>query len=120
MQSMGRSLFLSISILALVPPPAFAAYDPAREYVEAPAVAGRYPDPDVSLPTPGFGAGRQDFTSHAEMLAFLNATVVNAPDAHVRIVGRSQQGRSIPLVMMSRGGAASGAELLKNGRPTLL
>jgi len=120
MQPIGRSFFLSIAMLALIPAPLLAAYDPAREYVEAPAVARRYPDPDVSLPTPGFAAGRQDFTSHAEMLAFLNATVVNSPDAHVRIVGRSQQGRSIPLVIMARGGAASGAELLKNGRPTLL
>ena len=99
---------------------AAAAFDPAREYVESDAVSARYPDPDVTLGTPGFAANRRDFTSHAEMLAFLDTLVVGSPSVRVRIVGKSQQGRAIPLIVLSRAGVASGAELIRGGRPTVL
>src|SRR4051812_20686285 len=120
MRSIACPLFASVALLAVASSPASAAYDAASEYVEAAAVARRYPDPDIVLRTPGFAAGRQDFTSHAEMLAFLEATVTASRHAHLRIIGRSQQGRAIPLAILTRGGAASSAEVVKNGRPTLL
>jgi hypothetical protein len=120
MRALTCRFIAAIALIAIVEPRALADYDPAREYVESPAVARRYADPDIVLRTPGFVEGRRDFTSHAEMLAFLNDALVNSPDMRVRIIGRSQQGRAIPLVIMARGGSASSAELLKNGRPTLL
>lgn len=115
-----RGIIAGLGLVAVAHQSALAEYDPAREYVESRAVALRYADPDVPIRTPGFIEGRRDFTSHAEMLAFLDETLANSPDMHLRVVGHSQQGRSIPLVIMARGGARGSAELLKNGRPTVL
>jgi Zinc carboxypeptidase len=41
-------------------------------------------------------------------------------DLRVRILGRSQEGRDIPLLVFARPAAADGAEVLKNGKPTVL
>ena len=68
---------------------AYALYDPAKEYVEAPAVAARYPDPPLDIPTPAFKPGRTDFTSQEELVAFVDGLAARSADLRVRIVGRS-------------------------------
>src|SRR5450631_1411474 len=57
-------------IVCVAAPVARAAYDASREYVETPAVAARYPDPQVEINTPAFAPGKADFTSQAELEAF--------------------------------------------------
>src|SRR5438046_9936590 len=100
MHAATRCLATTLALVAFVHCADVAAgFDPAREYVESDAVAARYPDPDVTLGTPGFAANRRDFTSHAEMLAFLDTLVVRSPSLRVRIIGKSQQGRAIPLIV---------------------
>ena len=99
---------------------AYALYDPAKEYVEAPAVAARYPDPPLDIPTPAFKPGRIDFTSQEELVAFIDGLAVRSADLRVRIVGQSQEQRAIPLLIFARPAIADGSELAKNGKPTVL
>src|SRR5262245_13313612 len=56
-----------------------AQFDPAKVMREAGPVAQRFPDPAVQYSTPGFRPGREDFTSHAEALAFLEALAHGSP-----------------------------------------
>jgi hypothetical protein len=109
---------LALLLLAFAPL-ADALYDPAREYIEAPAVAARYPDPAVELRTPAFAAGKTDFTSQDELIAFVDDLARRTPSLRVRIIGRSQEHRAIPLLIFARPPAA-GFDLQKNGRPTVL
>jgi hypothetical protein len=81
--------------------PAQAQFDPAKVWVEPPAIAARFPDPSVSYATPGFRAGRTDFPSHAEVLAFLDELARQSPNVRVERPGLSQQRREMPLVLLA-------------------
>jgi predicted deacylase len=93
--------------------PAGAQFDPARASVESAAVAALFPDPRVDYPTPGFRGGRTDFTSHAELVAYVEALQKDTGGFALRTIGRSQRGQPIPLLVFTRGGAAA-------ARPTVL
>ncbi len=111
----------SISCIALVlAAAAHAAFDPAREYVEAPAVAARYADPAIDLATPAFAPGKTDFTSQEELEAFIGQLVSGSPDVRMRVIGHSQERRAIPMLVFARPAAAFGADVQKNGKPTIL
>ncbi|MFY8039124.1 MAG: M14 family metallopeptidase [Bosea sp. (in: a-proteobacteria)] len=81
-----------------------AQFDPRRVQPEAPAVAARYPKPDAAYATPGFAAGREDFTRHAEMMAFLAQQQDLIKGARLITLGASQKGLVIPALMLSRNG----------------
>ena len=99
---------------------AAALYDPTKEYIETAAVAARFPDPDVEIATPAFRPGRADFTSQEEMQEFASALARRSPDLRLKVVGRSQEQRDILLLVFARPAAASGQDVLKNGKPTVL
>ncbi len=99
---------------ALAPVAAQAQFDPARVTREPPAVAARFADPDVRYPTPAFLAGRTDFPSHAEVLAFLDDQARASANVHVETLGFSQEGRSIPMAVLAGGGSVDPK------RPTVL
>jgi len=99
---------------------ALALYDPAKEYVETPAVTARYPDPAIDIPTPAFKPGRTDFTSQEELIDFIDGLAARSADLRVRILGLSQEQRAIPLLIFARPAVADGGELAKNGKPTVL
>ena len=101
-------------------PTVHAVYDPAREYVEAPAVAARYSDPAVDIATPAFAPGKTDFTSQSELEAFVDDLGRRSRDLRVRIAGYSQEHRAIPLLVFARPAAATGGDVQKNGKPTVL
>jgi hypothetical protein len=106
---------LCVSCLALLPAlSAQAQFDPAKAWVEPQAIAARFPDPPVSYATPGFRAGRTDFPSHAEVLAFLNDLARQSPNVRVERLGLSQQGREMPLVVLAEQGRIDPA------RPTVM
>ncbi|HWX04034.1 M14 family metallopeptidase [Collimonas sp.] len=111
---------VALLLAAALPPPANAQYDPAKVLVEIDAVASQYPDPDVVIESPAFAAGKTDFTSQQEMLAFVQKLAAQTPAMRVRQLGLSQQGRAIPLLAFAEPPSASGAELMKNGKPTVL
>ena len=99
---------------------AHAADDVADNYVEAPAVAARFPDPATPIATPALRAGRTNFTSHPEMMKFLADLAARSPDMRMRTVGRSQEERAIPLIVFAHPPTASATEIAANGKPTIL
>ena len=107
-------------IVGIAAPVARAAYDAAREYVETPAVAAHYPDPQVDINTPAFASGKVDFTSQAELEAFVDGLSRRSKDVRVSIIGYSQERRAIPLLVFARPAAGAGGDAQKNGKPTLL
>ena len=119
MRAMRRILsprFLSVFGLTLLSSavPAQAQFDPSKVWVEPPAIAARFPDPPVSYATPGFRAGRTDFASHAEVLAFLDELARQSPHVRIEHLGPSQQGRDMPLVLLADQGRFDPA------RPTVM
>jgi len=100
--------------------PAAARFDPARVAVESAAVAARFPDPAVAYDTPGFRAGRDDFTSHEELMAFVSALQARSGGFTLRIVGASKEGRAIPLLVFGSTKTETPAAMLKSGKPTVL
>jgi hypothetical protein len=81
---------------------------------EAPGVAARFATPAAPYATPAFREGRTDLTTHAEALDYLAGLARGAPQVRIETVGRSQQGREIPLVRLAHGGPAS------RSKPTVL
>jgi len=83
---------------------AYAQFDPAKVTQEAEAVSQHFPDPDAHYATPGFRPGRLDFTSHAEAMGFVDALVGQSRHAKVEILGISQRGLALPLVLLTDAG----------------
>jgi hypothetical protein len=111
------ALAVAVAILLIAPT---SSGQPASAYVEASAVAARYPDPAVDIAAPALRPGRSDFTTQQELEAFVQDLVPKSRDLRVRVLGRSQEGRDIALLVFARPAAADGVEMLKNGKPTVL
>jgi Zinc carboxypeptidase len=119
--SRPTALALAFGVTALVLAcPAPAGFDPARASVEAPAVAARFPDPVVAYDTPGFRAGRVDFTSHAELMSYVTDLQKRTGGFTLRVVGVSKEARAIPLLVFASPGHTTPEAMLKGGKPTVL
>ncbi len=94
----GRALFLAGLMLAGT---AQAQFDPSKVVVQPEAVARQFPDPAVPFTTPAFTAGRQDFTTHAEVFEFLDALARRSGRLSIETVGRSQQGRAMAVAVLT-------------------
>ncbi len=91
-----------VSVLSLVCVSGFAQFDPSKVDSIPPEVAARYPNPVVSYKTPSLLAGRQDFASHDEVLTYVKQLASQSDNAlRVELIGTSQQGRDIPLLLLS-------------------
>ena len=116
-----------------LPPPApldqaSAPADEAPPY--GPAVAARFPDPQVNFATPAFAPGRTTFTTNAELhaalttLAASSAQRAGGPDVQLLALGTSQKGVPLEALLFARpGGAAASARPVPGtigGRPTVL
>src|SRR5215471_3407094 len=101
-----RGMLRHIVVLALVlhASAAHAQFDPTKVMREAALVAQRFPDPAVQFSTPGFRPGREDFTSHAEMLTFLEGLAGESRRVKIEILGVSQGGLSLPMVLLTESG----------------
>jgi hypothetical protein len=93
-----------MSTLVLHASVAHAQFEPNKVMREAGPVAQRFPDPAVQYSTPGFRPGREDFTTHAEMLAFLEALARESRRVKIESLGSSQRGLSLPLVLLTDSG----------------
>ena len=101
----GQTCRLAV-VLALVAlaasSPARAQFDPARVVPEPAAVAARFTEPQEAYATPAFRPGRRDFPAHAEVLDFVHDLAGRAPArVRIEIVGGSQQGRPIALIVLA-------------------
>ena len=96
--------------------PAGAQFDPAKAYRESAAVAARFAEPATRYDTPAFATNKPDFTSQDEMMAFLEMLALRSPLLRLEREARSQQGREIPVAVLSR----SQVEVGSGARPVLL
>lgn len=78
-----------------------AQFDPSRVVVQPESIARQYPDPAVPFATPAFAPGRQDFTSHAEVFAFLDGLARRSGRLQIETLGRSQQGRAMAVAVLA-------------------
>jgi predicted deacylase len=99
----GRTI-LAAGLVVALGGVALAQFKPESAYRESPAVAERYPDPQVAFTTPAFAPGKTDFTGQAEMMAFLTALKDRAPQMTLSIIAKSQEGRDMPALVFSRHG----------------
>ncbi len=89
------------------------------------AVAARFPAPPVIYNTPGLQAGRNTFTTQAEIQAWLRDQAASASrstgiKAAVLPIGRSQRGAALEALVLTRATGTDPAALLATGRPTVL
>ena len=113
-------LFPCLIGLLASPLTASAKYDPAKNYQEIPAIVKQFPEPNVDMGTPALVKDKTDFTSQKEMETFISELSKSAPSMKVRVIGQSQQGRNIPLLVFSDSHSASPTVLMKNNKPTVL
>ena len=110
----------------LPPPPAIVSIAPA-----SPAIAARFPEPNVSFATPAFEAGRTAFTTNDELHAFLQGLTRSAGSGRgtgieLLPIGVSQRGTTIEALAFTRPyiapavAAASGAAAAIGRRPAVL
>jgi hypothetical protein len=92
---------LAAVTLAACTGPSWAQFDAARIVVEPQAIAQQFPDPAQVYRTPGFAAGRKDFTSQAEVLGFIDELARRSPRVSIETMGRSQEGRAMALVVLT-------------------
>lgn len=70
-----------------------------------------FPDPDIEIPTPAFQK-KHGFTGYGEMMDYLHRLTTSDPELmKLEIVGRTQQGRDIPMVRVSRPGTDENEKL---------
>lgn len=86
-----------------------------------PSPQGAYPPRDLSERTPKTRPEVTNFmetSSYADVMAFIGA--LPAKDMHVTTIGKSTQGKDLPLVIMSRPLVKTAAEARRLGRPIVL
>ena len=91
-----------IGCLALPCMTAIAQFDPAKVAPVPAAVSQRYSDPGVRYTSPSLTPGRKDFASHEEVLTYSRLLAAQSDNwLRVESIGKSQQGRDIPLLLLS-------------------
>lgn len=114
------ALFPCLFSLSMIPTGAYAKYDPAQDYQEVPSIVKQFPAPSLDLGTPAFAADKKDFTSQDELTAFIAGLSKSSPNLRVSLIGKSQKGREIPMLVFSQTQDVSAHEIVKNGKPTVL
>ena len=78
-----------------------AQFDPTKVLIEPLVISQHFNAPTTRFPTPAFAAGRENFTSYAESVEFLNALAQRHNNIRIETVGSSQQGRAMLLVVIA-------------------
>ena len=91
--------------------------------VGTPSPQGAYPPRDLDARRPLTRAEHSGFTetsSYADVMVFVEALRQSSTDMHVVSLGKSPQGKDLPLVIMSRPLVRTPAEAKRLGRPIVL
>lgn len=70
--------------------------------------------------TPAEQMALKDTPNYQQTMAFIQRLVAHSDHLHLTFIGKSAQGRDIPLVVASKEGVRTSSELNKIGKPTLL
>jgi hypothetical protein len=104
-------------LLLLVPGAAIAQ---SSAYRQSAAVLSHYPDvAGMQLDSPAFRSPELSLTRQEAMLEFLGVLARESPQVHLGSIGRSTQGRDIPLVYLTDKGLADPAAIRRLGRPVI-
>jgi len=118
-----KSLPLAVAALALGGSPLFAAA-PQDLLPPAPPWHGAsealIAKPDNPWITPAEKTGLTDTPNYDDTIAYLQKLADASPVLKLVVFGQTAQGRDLYVVIASKEGAETGADLAKNKRPTLL
>jgi len=109
-------------VLCFVAAAAWAQERPAApsDYRQTAAVLAHYPAvADMQLDSPAFHTAEPTLTSQQALADFLLALARDSRQAKVASIGRSAQGRDIPIVYLTAEGLADPAEIRRLGRPVI-
>ncbi len=115
---MIRLLSCLIACLALLGD-ASAQGGRGAEYRQSPAVAARYGDVAIPMTAPALAPGRTAPTSQEEMLAFLDALAERHPRLVRDSLGRSIEGRDVPVLVFTAEGLSDPAAIRALERPVV-
>jgi len=106
------------------PAPPASSPPPAEPLPYSTAVAARFPDPEVVLPTPAFAPGHPGFTTNAEIQTLLRSLVRDGRDdrATIRLLhlGTSQAGVPIEALLFTTLADTDAVAVAKSNRPTVM
>lgn len=89
----------------------------AQEFVQSERLRARFPDVAVPMQAPFLAGDGATLTSQEGMEAFVRALVDRTPRARAVEIGRSQEGRAIPVIILSAEGHDSLAALGAGAKP---
>lgn len=91
------------SVLAETLDPEFTPYyGTGPSYIQPDNIAHLFPKPGMKFNTPGFEKGKTAFTSQEEMLSFLKKIANKNKHVYLENIGKSLEGRDIPLLVFSK------------------
>lgn len=111
------SLLLALSSFSQ----AFASPYAPNDYYKQPKniIEKYYSKPAGNILTPAFKEGKSDFTSHDEMMEFIYDLQKNSDHMKVSIIGQTQEGKPIPLLIFSNPSYSNAADILKLEKPVI-
>jgi hypothetical protein len=117
---------IAMATLLVLLSASIAAGQPAEEarapsdYKQAASVLAHYPPVSgVKLDSPAFRTPEPTLTSQQALHDFLAALVKDSPHVRIGSIGRSQQGRDIPILYLTAEGLEDPAEIRRLGRPVV-
>lgn len=120
MHWMKRAAVASLMLALTAAMPAMAQCAQGAQYKQTDAVKQRYPDPPVRFDTPAFAFGKEGYTTHDEMMRYLEALAARAGNMLVRTAGWSQEGRVLPMLLFTNARRFAPAELQRLNRPIVV
>ncbi|WP_393959474.1 M14 family metallopeptidase [Priestia megaterium] len=93
-----------LSIGLLLSPLAVQAEMPyyGKDYSQPEKIKALYPEIKVDEETPAFIKGQDAFTTQEEMMSYVQKLAHKSPYVKLKIIGKSQQGREIPVLYFSK------------------
>ncbi|MDY0942200.1 M14 family metallopeptidase [Priestia megaterium] len=73
-----------------------------KDYSQPKKIKALYPEIKVDEATPAFIKGQDAFTTQEEMMSYVQKLAHKSPYVKLKIIGKSQQGREIPVLYFSK------------------
>lgn len=77
-------------------------YGTGPSYIQPDNISHLFPKPRMTFQTPAFASGKTAFTSQEEMTAFLKKLSRQNKHMSYKIIGKSLEGREIPMIIFSK------------------
>jgi Zinc carboxypeptidase len=90
-----------------------------NRYRQSPEVLARYPDVDLRLDTPALAQGRTTLTTQSELESFLIKLVRPDRPIILQTLTTTQQGRSLPILYLTKDRLIDPAAIRASGRPVV-